>query len=237
MAGATLIVVMALAATVLSSDPGSRFGIDFRLYLTATRSWMAGDGFYYPWQLTTTYGMDPPPILYPPPILILLVPFTVLPAFLWWAIPLGVIAWAIRSLRPARWSWPLLVLLFGWATGAWLVWSGNPMMWAAAALGYAAVRGWSGPLVLLKPSLAPFGLMGIRTRGWWVTLAVVVAVSIAFLPLWSKFFTAIGNFGSGRGIAYSLPDYPMMAGVVVAWLGRTRSNPDEDHRQENDRET
>ncbi len=84
-------------------------------------------------------------------------------------------------------------------------------------------RGWSGPLVLLKPSLAPFALIGARTRGWWLTMAVVLAVSIVFLPMWSTFLTALGNFSSGRGIGYSLPDYPLMAGIVVAWATRSRA--------------
>lgn len=217
MATATTVVAFVLLATLVTSDAGARFGLDFRLYLDATRSWMAGEGFYFPWQFAQPYGMDPAPILYPPPILLLLIPFTILPAFLWWAVPLSVVVWAVWRHHPARWSWPLLVLLFGWASGPWLVWAGNPMMWAAAAVAYATVRGWSGPLVLLKPSLAPFALVGIRTRGWWVTLAIVGVVSFAFLPMWAEYLTILRNFDSGRGLGYSFPDYPMLAGIVLAW--------------------
>lgn len=220
MAASTSIVVFVLLATLVTSDAGARFGVDLRLYLDAARSWMGGGGFYYPWQIAGPYGMDPAPILYPPPILLLLVPFTILPAFLWWAIPLSVVVWTVWRHQPARWSWPLLILLFGWASGPWLVWAGNPMIWAAAAVAYATIRGPSGPLVLLKPSLAPFALVGIRTRGWWVMLAVGAGVSLAFLPMWADYLAVLGNFGSGRGLGYSLPDYPMMAGIVLAWAAR-----------------
>lgn len=223
MATATTIVLFVFAATMVNAHPAGQLGLDLRLYLGATHRWLDGGGFYYPWQLTGSYGVDPPPILYPPPLLLLLIPFTVLPAFLWFAIPTSIIVWAIWRHHPARWSWPLLILLFGWATGPWLIWSGNPVMWAAAALAYATVRGWSGPLVLLKPSLFPFALMGVRNRRWWVTMAVVIVAAAVFLPVWGDYIRALMNFTNDRGLGYSLPDYPLMGGVVVAWVARTRA--------------
>jgi len=229
MAGAILVVAFFLSATLVNTADG-RLGIDYRLYTEAARRWLDGGGFYFPYQLTGPYGMEgaggyAQPILYPPPVLVLLVPFVYLPALLWWAIPLGVVGWAVWRHRPARWSWPALIILFGWATGPWLIVSGNPVMWSMAALAYATHRGWSGPLVLIKLTLAPFALVGLRDRRWWVTLAAVGLVCLAFLPMWPDYVTALSNFTSERGIGYSLPDWPLMLGVVVAWVARTRGSP------------
>jgi hypothetical protein len=82
-------------------QPNLTIGMDFGIYVDRTRDWLAGDGFYLPYQLAGPYDVtasSPPPSLYPPPLLLSTVPFALgLPAVLWWAIPIGVMAWSLRS--------------------------------------------------------------------------------------------------------------------------------------------
>src|SRR5688500_15477068 len=58
--------------------------IDFDLYLNATRRWLAGGSYFEPYQLAGPYAIRMGDVLYPPNVLLLLIPFTVLPAILWW---------------------------------------------------------------------------------------------------------------------------------------------------------
>src|SRR6185437_5590457 len=105
------------------------FGLDRRIYLVATERWLAGASFYEPYQLTGPYPIDRFEILYPPVLLVVLVPFTVLPASLWWGIPLGLTAWALLRLRPRPIAWPLLAVCVIWPTTITHVLTGNPVIW------------------------------------------------------------------------------------------------------------
>jgi hypothetical protein len=71
---------------------------------------------------------------------------------------------------------------------------------------------------LLKPSLAPFALAGIKSRAWWVGLVVLGLASLPFLAdtlLWPR----VVLDASGGGILYSLSNVPLMLIPGVAWLG------------------
>jgi len=181
-------------------------GMDLATYTDAARSFLGGTGFYHAYQLAGPYAMDGQPILYPPSAIPLFAAFTVLPGFLWWAIPLGVLAW--RLPRDRR-LWAVLALL-AWPQTAALVWAGNPVMWMAAALslGFA-------PLVLLKPTLAPFALIGFGSRRWWTGLAVLAVLSLAFVPLWADYVTVLPNARDEQGWLYVAGNVPLM---VVGWL-------------------
>jgi hypothetical protein len=203
-------------------DAANEIGIDRRLYLDATRRWIDTGRFYEWWQLSGPYAIDPKiggAVLYPPVCLILFVPFLVLPAVLWWLIPLGVTGWSLAGMRPARWTWPILAMLLWWpSTEEHLLW-GNPAMFAVAALSIA-LRGhiWAAPAILLKPTLAPFALIGINRRAWWLGLAVLGLVSIPFGALWIDWVRATLNI-TNQGLTYNLPQVPLMLIPVVAWLG------------------
>ena len=205
-----------LVATLTVSDPGARLGIDYEVHMGSARQWLAGGGFYWPWQFTQTYGIAEQPVLYPPVALALFVPMSFLPAVLWWAIPLGIIGYALWHHRPRPWAWPLMTAGFLFPTGAWMVWSGNALMWIAAFVALATLGKGAGPLILLKPTLAPFALIGIRDRRWWVALVGVAALALLALPLWFDYRAVMANFTAANPL-YSLPDYPLMAGIVVAW--------------------
>lgn len=201
-------------------------GDDYRLYMDATRRWLAGGEFYSAWQLAGPYTSADWPILYPPQVLALFVPFTFLPAALWFALPPILTAWVVISHRPRLWTWPVMLGLFAFFPMLWLPYvSGTPTIWIAAAVAAGTRWGWPAALVLVKPTLAPFALLGCRNRSWWVTALAVAALGLLALPLTFDWLTAVLHFRGGS-LFYSVGDVPMMLVPLVARLGRTqRSRP------------
>jgi hypothetical protein len=103
-------------------------------------------------------------------------------------------------------------------TGTKLIY-GNPSMWVAAAIALATVWRWPAALVLLKPTLAPFALIGIHRRSWWITLAIMVAVTLLFLPMWADAVRVLVDSRNPAGLLYSVAEIPMVVVPVIAWLG------------------
>ncbi len=93
-------------------------------------------------------------------------------------------------------------------------------MWVSAFLALGLCRGGWAALVLVKPSVFPFALVGAHRRSWWLMLAGLVALSLPFGSLWIDWITAVQN--SHFGLLYSLNDVLVMAIPIAAWLGRTR---------------
>jgi hypothetical protein len=201
------------------------FGVDFQLYRDVAARWLAGGTYFEPYQLAGPYEIRAGDILYPPSGLLLFVPFAVLPAVLawplWFAIPLGATAWAIRRLRPRPEVWPLIALCVAWPTTLLKTWTGNPVIWSMAAMALGTIYAWPSVFVLLKPSLAPFALFGANRRSWWIALAGLVVVSVPFWSLWSDWLTSIANTHGG-GILYSTLEIPMLLLPLIAWFGRRR---------------
>ncbi len=196
-------------------------GIDFTLYRDVAARWLSGGPFYEPHQLAGPYDVAHGDVLYPPVGLWLFVPFTLLPLVLWWAIPAALTAWAIWRVRPRTAVWPLMALCLAWPTTALKIWTGNPVIWCVAAMSVAILYRWAAPLVLLKPSLFPFALFGIRDRAWWLGLAVLLALCLPFGALWMDWIASVLN-SRGSGLLYSALEAPMLLLPLVAWLGRTR---------------
>jgi hypothetical protein len=196
-------------------------GVDFHQYLDHVARWQATGQLYLPRQLAgPTEVMDGDP-LYPPTILLLLLPFRVLPEYAWWVVPIVIIVVTLVRLRPAPWTWPLLALIALWPRTPALFLYGNPGMWMVAFICLALFRPWAGPLILLKPSLAPFALLGLGRRSWFIALAIVVGASIPFAGLWLDYLTVLRN--SRVPLTYSLLDLPLALAPVIAYLGRTRN--------------
>jgi hypothetical protein len=82
-------------------------------------------------------------------------------------VPLRLVACALWRLRPAPWTWPLIAALALWPPVPEAVQNGNPAIWAFAFGCLAVSTGWTGPLILFKPTLAPFALIGGRRGRWW----------------------------------------------------------------------
>lgn len=195
-------------------------GVDFHQYLDHFGRWQRTGQLYLPRQLagpTEVMGGDP---LYPPLILWLLAPFRVLPEPVWWIVPITIIVATLVRLRPAPWTWPFLALIAAWPRTPALFFYGNPGMWTVAFVCIALARPWGGPLILLKPSLAPFALIGIGRRSWAVALAVVIIASLPFGALWLDYVTVLRN--SQVPLIYSLVDLPVTIAPVVAFIGRRR---------------
>ena len=216
--------VLALLSAILLFQIvyGNRVGIgvDFHQYLDHVARWQETGQLYLPRQLagpTTVMDGDP---LYPPTVLWLLLPFTVLPEPIWWIVPTAIIAVTLVRLRPAPWTWPLLAMIAFWPRTPALFLYGNPGMWMVAFICLALWRAWAGPLILLKPSLAPFALLGFGRRNWFIALAIVVALSIPFGRLWLDYATVLQN--SRVPLTYSLLDLPLTLAPVIAFLGRRR---------------
>lgn len=202
-------------------------GCDYTALRDAAARWLGGGGFYLPAQLAGPYATLAPPgappiIMYPPLALWLFVPFVYLPTILWWLVPLGLGAYGLWRLHPARWTWPFMAALALWPRIPEAVQNGNPAMWAFAFGALALSFGWTGPLLLFKPTLAPFALLGMSRR-WWIALGIVTLAALPFGGMWLDYLAVIRNAQPDG--AFLLHDYPLMLVPVVAWLGRTQRKP------------
>jgi hypothetical protein len=223
---AVILAFAALEAAVvlpfsLAYDDGVAIGMDYRIYQDRTIDWLAGDGFYRERQLTgQPYVIQNGDSLYPPTMLYLLVPFALgAPAVLCWLIPLALIALALVRLRPPTWTWPFMAFVLLLPRTTLVLVLGNPSMWLIAAAFLGVAWGWPAALVLLKPTLAPLALIGARRRAWWVALAALVLVSLPFGLMWLDYATALLDAQNGRGLEYTLGEWPLMLAPLAAWLG------------------
>jgi hypothetical protein len=212
-----------LVASVLipRSDIWS-LGMDYRFYRDVGARWLADGSFYLPRQLSGPYEAAlMSDVVYPPSALLLFVPFAVLPAFLWWLLPMLILGYAIARLRPAPWAWFAIAILSAWPRATAVYLFGNTDIWAVAAVAAGILWGWPAALLVLKPTLLPFALPFVRGRAFWLGVAVVAAISLAMLPLWWDYLTALR--GIHLDLEYVLLSVPLLTIPIVAWLGRTRS--------------
>jgi hypothetical protein len=202
-------------------------GIDYRTFVDEGHRLLEHGTPYLPFQsgpylaMPETFRQPPDvPFLYPPPFALVGVALTVVPWPLWWIVPVVIVAWSMVEWRPAPWTWPILAVAVSSPNLASHVIVGGTTMWAVALVCAGLRWGWPSVLIVLKPSLLPFTLLGIRHRSWWVAVAVMGVVSLAMLPLWSEYLTAMRNATDLRWW-YSLGDWPLLAVPVLAWGGRS----------------
>jgi hypothetical protein len=197
---------------------------DFELYVGVARRWLSGGDFYQAWQLSGPYVVSDPygAVLYPPIDLWLFGAFTFLPAVLWWILPLGAVAWTIWRHQPDPRAWPLMALCLAWPPSIVKLVTGNPVMWAVASVAFGTLYAWPAVFALLKPSVFPFALLGIRSRGWWLGLVVLVVASVPFGAMWSMWLTTVIN-ARGGGLLYSIQEVPLLALPLIAWAARRRT--------------
>jgi hypothetical protein len=177
------------------------WGADYTIYMEGARRWLSGGDLYQPF---TVY--------YPPTALLLFVPMSYLPAALWWAIPLGTIAYVVA--RQCRSDWQRVALLAALADFALVpLASGNGSLWIAAGIVAGNRWGWPAAFIVLKPNLAPWALVGIRRRYFWVVLVALAIASVLMLPMWFDWLRALqdwysspawshGTVGASRGEDY-----------------------------------
>jgi hypothetical protein len=213
---------IAFVVVFIPTHPDWWLGMDQGFYRDIGARWLADGSLYLPYQLTGPYEfrtmLD---VLYPPNALFLFVPFVFLPAALWWAIPIGVLVYVIRSWSPLPWAWLAMAVLLAWPSSIFAYLTGNTTIWAAAALAAGLRWGWPAVFLALKPSLAPFALLVVRRRSFWLGGIAFGLVSLAMLPLWFEYLTAMRNLSVGAD--YSLHSIPLMLIPVVAWVGRQKT--------------
>ncbi len=193
-------------------------GMDYGFYVERTQSWMGGDGFYRDRQLHGPYDIENGDALYPPPIIVLMLPWAVgAPAALWWAIPIGLTVLALRKLKPPLWTWVVLAAVLVYRRTLIAIVLGNPAIWAFAGILAGAAWGWPAVLALVKPVLAPFALVGAPRRSFWIALAVAAVVSLAFLPLWPTYLQVLRDAHNTRDVWYVIGEVP--TGIALAIVG------------------
>lgn len=217
-------IVLMFAARLSAYAARGLVGTDYMLMHELGQRWMTTGSMYAPWQFAPfafnagAGGQDVTamPGLYPPlmgPVFALLTASPVV----WWGVPLAVMAWAVWRLRPGRWAaLGMLVLLTPPLVLDPFI-TGNPTMWFAAMAAAGAVAGWPAVLILAKPTLAPFALLGlVDWRRSALALGVLAAVSVPMLPEWVRYVDVLRNM-QGAGLAYSLWAHPLLGVWVVAW--------------------
>lgn len=215
--------------TIATSSNAAGIGSDMRMYQDAARRWMAGGDFYYPYQLAGPYVVPsgwsplPTPVMYPPVALAFLVPASFLPAVAWYGIPLGVTAWIVWSWRPSLVGWAGIGICASMVASIWSIVAGNPVMWVLMVVALSTRWRWVSAFVLLKPSLFPFALPGIRDPRWWLVVAGMGAVTLALWPLTLDWFRVVLNASGDRsGVLYSLREVPLLLIPWIAWASRRR---------------
>jgi hypothetical protein len=198
---------------------------DYGHYLDATRRWLETGTPYLHSEVAAPFDYAPLTFLHPPTSLPFFALFLFLPAILWWAIPLGIVAASVAAYRPAAWTWPIMAasLAIPGLSGVLVV--GNTDMWAWAAFALALRFGWPAALLAaIKPSLAVLALVGIRHRSTWIVGAVVVVAALLFGDLWRQWVMVVIN--SPGNLDYSRQNVPWLLMPAIAWLGRSRTPPD-----------
>ena len=222
-----LVVLRALAYAIQLKDVLDLLTwSDHRVFMEAAAR-LRGDGpLYREFQLAGPYSVrhytaSTMVDLNPPTTYVLVTAMSFLPDVLWWVIPLSVLAAMVWCWRPSLTGWAVILACFAppWAWDA--IVSGGMIMWVAAfiALGTRWPFFFAG--VLVKPSLFPFALLGIRSPLWWVAVIAGGFVAVLTLPLWIEYAKAITNL-SDAGLLYSIHDVPFALVPLIAWATRTR---------------
>jgi hypothetical protein len=224
--GAILVAAAIYFVRGYSNNPGITPMADFVLYRDAGARWLAGDGFYLSRQLAGPYTVTIGDVLYPPPTVLVFALLAVLPlvlsAVVWWSVPVAAVLLSLRWLRPAAWSWPVLALTLWWPPTLDRIATGNPVLWITGAAYLAAVVPGPSIFVILKPTLAPFMFFRANHLNWLIAGIILIAISLPFGNLWVQYFQVIFNAKSFAGPAYSLEEFPMLAGALVAFAASER---------------
>jgi hypothetical protein len=221
-AAVTLAILSVAVAELWNVALNFNLGRDYELYRAAAARWLAGGPFYEPFQLAGPYVVEHGAILYPPTILYVLVPFTVLPAVLWWVIPLGVTAWCLVRLAPRPIAWPVLALLAVYPNTLVKVLTGNPVIWVVMVVALGTIHTWPAVFALLKPTLAPIALFGVWSRRWWFGLLALAVLTLPLASLLVPFVTASLNARTPEGNFYTVGELPLALIPITAWLARRR---------------
>lgn len=184
-------------------------GFDARLYVLATKAWLAGGD---PWA-TSLLGIN---FAAPPPTLLAMLPFTFVPEAL--LVPLAIVgsfALAVVAIRAL--GLPLWWLAFWPIVDSALV--GNPNIAVLAVLIVASRR-----LDIFAPFLKLYAMAPLVADRRWRSLVIAVLVMVATAPLlaWDRWFMSLAEVsGALERTAQTTSVYgngPLMVVGVVALL-------------------
>lgn len=226
-AGVTVALLVVLAAyvafrayaLVVTNHVAALWLKDFRLYMDATHRFLDGGGFYPASQLAGPWVLEWGAILYPPVSLVLFVPFALLEptlaAFLWLVIPAWITAAIVWSWRPSLAGWAAIFALLAIEPLSLLNWTaGTPTTWLVAFAALATRWPAASALILVKPTVLPFALTGIRHRSWWLVAGALAVLSLGSLD-WLVMLTRMS--GEDAGLLYSAANLPLLA---IPWISR-----------------
>lgn len=208
-------------------------GMDLEIMRELGHRWLDTGSMYLPYQLAGPYSTDVvvpltgTPGLYPPvagPIfgVLSMIPWPIA-AVAWWGVPFAIMAYACWRWRPSLLAWAGMTFMCCFAM-TWLVlFVGGTTMWASALVAAGLLWGWPAALILVKPILLPFALVGARRRSWWVAVAVVGVVTL--LGPWRDYIAVVRN---ASDVSYVTLQVPLMLIPLIAWLGRRPVAPDGD---------
>ncbi len=110
------------------------------------------------------------------------------------------------------------------AQHGYVIAAGNPVIWAAAFVAIGTIGSGAAVFTLVKPSLAPFALLGVRSRVWWL-VALIISSSRSSRCAVIEICAVLRN--ARLDLLYSIGHIPIMLIPVVAWLtsGRERYSP------------
>jgi hypothetical protein len=222
--GGVLATFAVMSAAAIAS--AGHLGMDYGFYRDVGARWLSDGSYYLPHQLAGPYDLElMRDVLYPPTALLLFVPAAVLPAVVWWAVPIGLTIYVSLGWRPERWAIGAALLLLAWPRAHAAFLFGNTDIWAMAAVAAGLRWGWPAILVALKPTLAVLALIGIRRESWWLAAFGLGFLAAGTMSLWLDYFIVLGNT-QNMGLDYSLGAIPLLAVPVVLWIGRLRRSPE-----------
>lgn len=193
---------------------------DHSIYMAQAHRVLAGGPLYPAYELAGPFVPEQLPQLYPPPTVYgLFVPMSLVPDFLWWAIPLLAITAVVVYHRPSSWGWVAILTLLIVVPSTWtVVAAGNPAIWVASGMALATIRRPFALAALIKPTMLPFALFGVRSRGWWTGLAVYGVVALIMLSAWIDYAHVLLNYRA----SVQLIEVPLILVPLVAWWTRAR---------------
>jgi hypothetical protein len=217
---AAAVIAVLRAAQFISTIPdlSASIGVDYQIYMSAATRWLHGETYFFAFQLAGPYHIIGGEVLYPPVILWLLVPFTFLPAVLWWFVPVVLTLAAVRRMRskPLGWAVAAFIMVLPIAQEP-ILW-GNPVMWLVPAVAWGLFLGWPAAAVVVKPTLLPFLLAGlVRPRALVLGLIAMALLSLPFgIQVSLDWIMAIQN--SDLPLTYSIRQFGLLLVPVVLYL-------------------
>jgi ABC-type transport system involved in cytochrome c biogenesis permease component len=115
-----------------------------------------------------------------------------------------------------------MALCLWYPTSGLKILTGNPTIWVLAAVAVGMLYAWPLVGVLVKPSIFPLALLGVRHRSWWVALLVLGLAGLPFASLWRDWAVAVLN-AQGGGLLYSVQEFPLLCLPLAASIGRAKA--------------